>query len=165
MTKITWCLPLKTCDETNAYEHHAVKSKRHRQQQFFVRKLFMHEKTVINLPCTVTFIRLGPRFMDEEDNLRMAFKWIKDQVGACLFPEKSVVYVTKKGQVRENKGHADGDKRVTWKYGQEKATRLSIKIEIEFLSDQELHDIGRGDIQSLDHLKRTQTQLTACLPA
>ena len=137
MRKITWNLPLKTCDETNAYEHRAVKTRRHRQQQFFIKQLFMHESQEIILPCTVKFIRLSPRFMDEEDNLRMAFKWIKDEVGACLCPSKAVVYVTKKGQVRENKGHADGDKRIKWEYGQEKSTRLGIKIEITFEDQQQ----------------------------
>lgn len=128
--KIIWELPLKTTDETNSYEHRAVKTKRHRVQQFFIRQLFAKEQREIPLPCIVKFIRLSPRSMDEEDNLRMAFKWIKDQVGACLFPEKSVVYVTKSGKVRENKGHADSDKRVTWEYGQEKSKSIGIKIEI-----------------------------------
>src|ERR1700679_1394786 len=105
MDKIIWELPLKTMDEMNAYEHHAVKTKRHKIQQFFIRQLFMHEGREIPIPCVVKFIRLSPGVMDEEDNLRAAFKWIKDEVGACLFPQKAVVYITKKGKVRENKGH------------------------------------------------------------
>ncbi len=133
---ITWELPLKTQDETNAYENPHVKTKRHKQQQFFIKQLFLHEHREIKLPCTVKFIRLASRFMDEEDNLRMAFKWIKDQVGACLFPEKSVVYVTTQGKVRENKGHSDGDKRVKWEYGQEKSKIIGVRIEISF-SDHE----------------------------
>ena len=132
LNKIIWELPLKTCDETNNYEHHAVKTKRHKIQQFFVRQAFIKEEQKIILPCTVKFIRLSPGSMDEEDNLRMAFKWIKDQLGASLFPEKCVKYVTKNGKFRENKGHADSDKRVTWEYGQEKSTRLGIRIEISF---------------------------------
>src|SRR5271154_5336568 len=99
---IVWELPLKTKDETNAYEHPFVKTRRHKQQQFFIKQLFMKENRRIEFPCTVKFIRLSPSFMDEEDNLRMAFKWIKDEIGACLFPEKSVVYLTRKGKVREN---------------------------------------------------------------
>jgi len=130
--KIVWELPLKTTDETNGYEHHWVKTKRHKQQQFFVKQLFLKEARKILLPCTIKFIRLSSHFMDEEDNLRMAFKWIKDQVGACLFPEKSVVYINKKGKVLENRGHADSDKRVTWEYGQEKSKMLGIRIEISF---------------------------------
>ncbi len=132
MGKIIWEIPLKTTDETNGYEHRFVKTKRHKQQQFFIKQLFAHEKRDIKLPCTVKVIRLSRSFMDEEDNLRMAFKWIKDQVGACMFPDKSVVYVTREGKIRENKGHADSDKRVTWEYGQEKSKSLGIRIEISF---------------------------------
>ena len=76
--------------------------------------------------------------MDEEDNLRMAFKWIKDELGACLFPEKVAYYVTKKGAARQNKGHADSDPRVKWHYGQEKSKRLGIRIEIEPLHDKQI---------------------------
>ena len=142
MPKVVWELPLKTTDETNSYEHHAVKTKRHKVQQFFIRQAFTHEAQEITLPCIVKFIRLSPRFMDEEDNLRMAFKWIKDQVGACLCPSKAVVYVTKDGKVRENKGHADGDKRVKWEYGQEKSKTRGIRIEISFgLADIPLQNV------------------------
>ena len=137
MNKIVWALPLKTADETNCYEHPAVKKKRHKQQQFFIRRLFIREDRKINLPCVIKFIRLSPGAMDEEDNLRMAFKWIKDEVGACLFPEKVVTYMTKKGQLRENKGHADSDNRVKWEYGQEKSAILGIRIEISFQSSHE----------------------------
>ena len=132
MNKIIWELPLRTTDETNSYEHHWIKIKRHKQQQFFIKQLFLKEKRKIVLPCIVKFIRLSSQFMDEEDNLRMTFKWIKDQVGACLFPDKSVFYLSKKGKLLENRGHADSDKRVTWEYGQEKSKTLGIRIEISF---------------------------------
>ncbi len=135
LNPIIWDIPIKTCDETNAYENPHMKTRRHKQQQFFIRQLFNREVRELPLPCRVTFVRLGPKEMDEEDNLRMSFKWIKDQVGACIFPEKSMIYVTKKGQVRENRGHADSDPRIKWNYRQEKATRLSIRIEIEPIID------------------------------
>jgi|SRR3974390_139624 len=135
MDKIIWDLPIKTCDETNAYENPHMKTRRHKQQQFFIRQLFNREARDVPLPCSITFVRLGPKEMDEEDNLRMSFKWIKDQVGACIFPEKSVVYVTKKGKVRENKGHADSDPRIKWLYRQEKSPRLGIRIIIEPLTE------------------------------
>lgn len=131
LEKIIWDIPIKTCDETNAYENPHIKTRRHKQQQFFIRSLFNREARELPIPCLVTFVRLGPKQMDEEDNLRMSFKWIKDEMGACLFPEKVVNYITKKGQVRQNKGHADSDVRIKWQYRQEKATRLSIRIEIE----------------------------------
>jgi hypothetical protein len=129
--KIVWEIALKTCDETNSYENVFAKTKRHKLQQFFIRQLFNQENRAVPLPCLVTCTRLARGYMDEEDNLRMAFKWIKDQIGACLFPEKSVIYVTKKGVIKENRGHADSDPRVKWAYKQEKSSRLGIRIEIE----------------------------------
>lgn len=131
MTKIIWELPLKTVSESNSSEHWTSKSKRHRQQQFFVRALFSRETREIPIPCTVTMTRIGPRFLDAEDNLPMSFKWIKDEIGACLFPEKVVSYKKKSGAHASNKGHADSDPRVKWKYSQEKSPRRAIRIEFE----------------------------------
>jgi hypothetical protein len=131
MTRFIWELNVKTTDETNAYEKPFVKTKRHKQQQFFVRSLLgVNLPKIVQFPCLIRFTRLASRKMDEEDNLRMAFKWIKDEVGSCLFPERAVIYVTKKGKVRENKGHADSDKRVTWAYAQEPRRIMGIRIEI-----------------------------------
>lgn len=130
--KIIWELPLKTVSEANCFEHYRIKSKRHQQQQFFIRQLFIHEAQKIVLPCTVKMIRLAPRTLDEDDNLRMAFKWIKDEISECLIPEKRAAYVTKKGRIQEVKGRADSDKRITWEYGQEKTKIQGIRIEISF---------------------------------
>lgn len=132
---IIWDIPIKTCDETNAYENPHIKTRRHKQQQFFIRQQFIREARELPLPCSITFVRLAPKQMDEEDNLRMAFKWIKDEMGALLFPDKVAYYITKKGATRCNKGHADSDPRVKWRYDQKKATRLSIRIVIEPLPD------------------------------
>lgn len=82
------------------------------------------------MPCVITLTRIAPRFLDFEDNLPSAFKWIKDEIGAQLFPEKVVIYIRGHGRVR-NKGHADSDPRVTWKYVQEKAKIQGIRIEIQ----------------------------------
>ncbi len=65
----------------------------------------------------------------------MAFKWIKDEIGACLFPEKVVAYKKKNGRIAKNKGHADSDPRVTWSYSQEKGKEKSIRIEIQSLNE------------------------------
>ncbi len=139
---IRWELPLKTVSESNTSEHWTKSSKRHKQQQFFIRSLFSHEAQEIPMPCVITLTRLGPRFLDCEENLPMAFKWIKDEIGACLFPEKVVHYTQKKIKNNKlclthkvNKGHADSDPRVKWKYAQEKAKILGIRIEIEPLVD------------------------------
>lgn len=131
---IKWELPLKTVSESNTSEHWTMKSKRHKQQQFFIRSLFSHEAQTIPIPCEIKLTRISPRFLDCEENLPMAFKWIKDEIGACLFPKKVVTYQKKGGGYVRNKGHADSDPRVTWKYAQEKG-KMGIRIEFSALVD------------------------------
>lgn len=133
MDKIIWELPLKTISEANCSQHWTVKSKRHKQQQFFVRALFNRQQNPISLPCCVKMIRLGSRLLDAEENLPMAFKWVKDEISACLIPEKRKFYKDKKGKLREIKGRADDDPRIKWQYGQEKAATQGIRIEITTL--------------------------------
>lgn len=130
--KITWELPIKTVSESNCCEHWTKKAKRHKQQQYFIWLLFNSEETHIELPCTVKMIRLGPKYLDAEDNLPMAFKWIKDEISECLIPEKRKSFINKKGKIQQIKGRADSDPRIKWEYGQEKAKTLGIRIEIFF---------------------------------
>ena len=128
--KIIWEIPLKTVSEGNRSEHWRVSGNRHRMQQAFVRLLFNGLKSPVSLPCCVKMIRVGGRELDAEDNLRMALKWIKDEISVCLIPEKRTYYVDKKGKTREVKGRADDDPRIKWEYGQEKGRILGIRIEI-----------------------------------
>lgn len=130
MDKITWYLPIKTVSEGNSSEHWRAKSKRHRQQQFFIKALFNSWEDDITLPCIVRLIRLAPRRLDEDNNV-FAFKWVRDQVSECLVPEKAKSYVAKNGKVIPIKGRADSDDRITWVYDQEKSPTLGIRIEIE----------------------------------
>lgn len=130
---ITWEIPIKTVSESNRSEHWSKSSKRHRQQQFFVRAAFSIERKPIPMPCEITLTRISPRMLDGEDNLPSAFKWIKDEIGACIFPEKVVMFRKKGGGIVKNKGHADSDQRVTWKYVQEKGKIQRIRIEIRQL--------------------------------
>jgi hypothetical protein len=129
MQKIIWEIPLKTVSEANSSEHWTVSSKRHRQQQFFVRALFHGLKQEIPIPCTVTLTRLNSRPLDEDNNVS-AMKWIRDEISECIFPEKRKSYVSK-GKVRSIKGRADDDSRISWKYAQEKSKTLGIRIEID----------------------------------
>lgn len=61
----------------------------------------------------------------------MAFKWIKDELGACLFPERVVIVKNKRGNYTKNKGYADSDPRIRWKYAQEKGKIQGVRIEIK----------------------------------
>lgn len=145
MNKIIWELPLKTVSEANSSEHWSVSSKRHRQQQFFVRSLFKHEATAISLPCCVKMVRVGPRYLDAEDNLPMAFKWIKDEISVCMLPEHRKFYKDKKNKIKEIKGRADDDKRIKWEYAQEKG-KTGIRIEITMLPEGDTH-LGNKSIE------------------
>lgn len=134
---IIWELPLKTISEANSSEHWTKSRQRHKQQQFFIRALFNAEKRPIPIPCEITLTRIAVRMLDCEENLPMAFKWIKDEIGACLFPEKVVLYKQANGKTAKNKGHADSDPRVTWKYAQEKGKIQGIRIEFRPLGNEQ----------------------------
>lgn len=85
----------------------------------------------LTLPCEVTMTRLSPRLLDD-DNLRTAFKWIRDEISECIFPEKRKTYIDKNGKVRHIKGRADDNNQVKWHYDQEKTPIQAIRIEISF---------------------------------
>ncbi len=125
-----WELPLKTVSEANSSEHWTISSRRHRQQQFFIRALFHALDKEVATPCTVTMTRLSPRLLDSDNNVS-AFKFLRDEISECIFPEKKKSYMTKEGKLRSIKGRADSDPRITWKYSQEKSKTLGIRIEIE----------------------------------
>ncbi len=112
-------IPIKTISEANCSEHWTKKSKRHKQQQFFVRLAFKKLENAVNLPCIVKIIRMGPGTLDKEDNLPMSLKWVKDQIADCLIPGLA-------------KGRADDDERITWKYDQRRSSKYGVEIQIRF---------------------------------
>lgn len=130
MQRIVWSLPLKTVSEANKSEHWLVARRRHKQQQFFIRRLFAKRDVKIPTPCMVKLVRLAGRELDKDDNLRMAFKWIKDEIADCLFPEKQMSYVAKNGKIIQLKGRTDDSPLVKWEYDQERSRILGIRIEI-----------------------------------
>lgn len=121
MTTIVWEIPLKTVSEANSSEHWRIKSKRHKQQQFLISCLFRHNAQPIVLPCIVKLSRLSPRLLDD-DNLRTAFKWIRDEIADWLIL----------GHLPKLKGRNDSDQRITWQYDQKQQQQQGIRIEIEF---------------------------------
>ena len=68
---IVWEIALRTVSEANTKEHWTKSSKRHQQQQWFIRRQFLVDDRKVMLPCTVKLVRLGGRFLDKEDNLPM----------------------------------------------------------------------------------------------
>lgn len=60
-------------------------------------------------------------------------KYVRDEIAACMFPEKVKKVVCKlKKRSYINKGYADSDERVIWLYGQEKSKIRGIKVVIEY---------------------------------
>lgn len=98
-------------------EHWTEKSARHRMQKNSVYLALNPQKDYVQLPCIVKLIRSAPRELDEEDNLRIALKWIKDAVAEVIMQD----FVP---------GRADGDKRIKWEYDQEKCSEYKVKIQI-----------------------------------
>jgi hypothetical protein len=117
-----WNLPILTVSEANSSEHWTKKHKRHRIQKGWVSAAMRSESKEIDLPCHIKLTRLAPRILDKDDNLPMAFKFIKDQISDELIPGKAA-------------GLADDDPRLSWSYDQQKSKEKSVKIEIFSLGD------------------------------
>lgn len=135
MSKIIAELPIKTVSEANSSEHWTEKSKRHKSQQFIIRHFVNTQIKALSFPCKVTLTRLSMRFLDEGDNLPMAFKWIKDELSESLLAgseNNPKSYRNKHGKLISIKGRHDSDERIKWRYGQEKAKIQGIRIEIEY---------------------------------
>ncbi len=119
-------IPIKAVSEANSSEHWSVKSKRHRQQQFFVRHAYNQKiaPECCPLPCSIKMIRIGPRIIDD-DNLVSSLKWVRDELAYLILSEISH---TKK----KVKGAYDSDERIKWSYAQEKSRKYCIRIEISY---------------------------------
>lgn len=131
MKSICFDVFISTVSEANSSEGWRKKNNRHKNQQWFVRMAFEQHVKAIYLPCVVTMTRLSTRLLDD-DNLVCSFKWIRDEISECIFPEKRGFYVTKKGNMKKIKGRADSDPRIKWRYAQQKHPIQGIRIQIDF---------------------------------
>ena len=107
---------MQTVSEANSKDHWAVKNRRHKRQQFWVKLYFKKCKEPIELPCLVKLTRIGKRRMDS-DNLQMALKWVRDAVADCIIPGKKA-------------GRADDSPQIRWKYDQEIGKEYAVLVEI-----------------------------------
>ncbi len=113
-------IPIATVSEANQREHWAAKARRVKNQRGAVRVYLKPKLTGLRLPLVVKLVRLAPRRLDD-DNLRGAFKAVRDEIAALL-------------------GVNDGGDLVKWEYEQRKdpkALAPAILIEIEELLDGE----------------------------
>lgn len=106
--------PVYIQSEANGRQHWRMKAQRvkaHRRMAAFV--LNGHQKPAGE--ATITLTRIAPRTLDD-DNLASGFKAFRDGVADWL-------------------GIDDGDKRLTWKYGQRKGGPREYGAEIVIESD------------------------------
>lgn len=82
----------------------------------------MSDKALKSLPCHVKMIRIAPRFLDKDENLPMAFKYLKDAIADYFIPGLQP-------------GRADDDDRITWEYGQEKGKVRQYAVKIQIIQD------------------------------
>jgi hypothetical protein len=120
-----WHLPIKTASEANCSEHWTKKARRHRLQKLKVKAVLLQERPLIAIPCSVVFVRIAPRQLDDDDNLPMSFKYIKDAIAEYLVPGKAI-------------GRADDCKEIVWAYKQEKGGVREYAIRIEISSEYEI---------------------------
>lgn len=105
----------------NVSEHWTTAYQRNRRQQKAIYLALKRESARIELPCIVTLTRLGPRELDEHDNLRMSFKFLVDEIADYIIF----------GNIRKKqKGMSDNDPRITWQYRQERNRTFGIRVEI-----------------------------------
>lgn len=128
--KIEFTIPLTkdliVSEANRSNEHWTVKKKRHDIQGFLINSYFTKFTNISNddsidlieikLPCVIILTRIAPRELDF-DNLVSSFKWIRDYVADRIIP----------GQAR---GRADGDKRLEWKYEQEKGMTKEYAVRV-----------------------------------
>lgn len=113
---IDWHLKIATVSEMNCTDAWPERHARAKAQKQLIFAQWRSEKPNITLPCEITLTRISPRELDE-DNLPPAFKFIRDALASLIIPGLAP-------------GRADGDKRIKWRYAQEKGP-LSIRVQIK----------------------------------
>lgn len=101
---------MKLLSVANKSEHWATKKRRNKSQTYELHCLYGQEIGKLELPATVTMTRVGRQILDG-DNLRMAFKHIRDYLATQMLPE-----ATQANQ--HGRRGDDSDPRITWQYGQ-----------------------------------------------
>lgn len=127
MTSVSWTILIKTVSEANSSEHWTKKAKRHKKQQFFVKASCQKHLPSPFLPCNVHLIRLSPRLLDD-DNLRSALKYVRDEISEYLIKPNFKDYVSKSGKRVKLKGRCDSDPRITWTYDQKKNPIQAVEV-------------------------------------
>jgi len=118
MLLISFTLPIKVVSEANTFEHWTKGHKRHKNQKRIVAYMMSNLSLYRDMPLTIKLIRISPRKLDSDDNLPMAFKWVKDAIADILIPGKRA-------------GRADDSSLFKWEFDQEKGEVKENKIRVE----------------------------------
>lgn len=114
---LSWKVPIRL-ESPNKQLHWRTKDRKNKEINKSILYTLPREWKNVNLPCTITLIRIAPRGLDS-DNLAFAFKGIRDFMADLFVPGLAP-------------GRADGDSRLEWEYDQNKgipgeyAIRISI---------------------------------------
>ena len=107
--KIIVFIPIKIVSEANNTNHWSVKRRRSTALQWAIIHA-LKNMFVFSLPCTITFERIGKRFLDY-DNLVHAFKSARDIVAKIVIDSIEL-------QLDRPIGQYDSDPRLTFIYSQ-----------------------------------------------
>lgn len=116
LTNLEFDAPIRIRSEANSREHWRVKSDRRRAQQLAMDVLLLNalQGRKIQLPCTVTLTRIGPKLMDD-DNWINGAKGIRDAIARRL-------------------GVDDGDPMIKFRYDQTPVGRREYNVKVEISS-------------------------------
>lgn len=109
----TFSTDIKTVSEANARGHWAQKARRAKAQRSAARVMTrwaLHGATITGT-AAIEIIRQAPGRLDG-DNLQVAMKAVRDGIADAI-------------------GIDDGDERLTWTYGQERAKGYGVRITIK----------------------------------
>jgi hypothetical protein len=111
---IEFTIPIRTVSALNAREHHMARARRvKKEREATAWAITLAELGEVELPATVTLIRLGPTpGLDDGDNLAASQKGVRDEIAKWL-------------------GVDDRSPQVKWRYGQRRQKHWGVCVHIE----------------------------------
>ena len=122
--QLAFTAPIRVDSETNKRDHPVAKWRRGKKQKetlfiAWLEAIANGQARQVSLPCVVRLTRVGQKALDSDDNLREAFKTLKDAIARELC-----------GGVNRM-GVDDGDERITWEYAQVPVGRRVYQVRVE----------------------------------
>lgn len=110
-------IPYRLQNVSNIYEHHFNRAKRVKKEREFLSILVKPQIHALKLPVSILLVRVAPRPLDKDDNLRGAFKSVKDILASFFLPELKP-------------GQADDLPCFEWHYAQQKGATKEYAIRV-----------------------------------